>query len=337
MHNDPVGFRNFDERFTVAGDDYLECLFSGGRWTEGPVYVPSGKYLLFSDIPNDRIMRWDETDGSVGVFRSPAGYTNGHTLDRQGRLVSCEHGNRRVTRTELDGSVTVVADRWEGKRFNSPNDVVVAGDGAVWFTDPPYGITSDYEGHKAEPEIDGCHVYRVDPSGNVERVADDFQRPNGLAFSPDERVLYIADTRGGHIRRFDVDGGKLTGGEVFADSPGGNFDGLRVDVEGRVWAAAARRPLLRPRRVAPGDAADPAAVRVEPGLRRPEAQPAVHHGHRLGVFDHAEHQRVLAPVAITRPQCSLHCVTLGDLGESEGNAHTTRRDRRVGVRIILPQ
>jgi gluconolactonase len=245
MHNAPVSFRKHDERFTIAGDKYLECLFSGGRWTEGPVYVPSGKYLLFSDIPNDRIMRWDETDGSVSVFRSPAGYTNGHTLDRRGRLVSCEHGARRVSRTELDGSVTVVADRWQGKRLNSPNDVVVSRDGAVWFTDPPYGILSDYEGHKTEPEIDGCHVYRVGPGGNVERVADDFLRPNGLAFSPDERILYIADTHGGHIRRFDRDGGRLSGGEVFATvpagdggSPGGHFDGLRVDTLGRVWAAA---------------------------------------------------------------------------------------------------
>jgi gluconolactonase len=136
--------------------------------------------------------------------------------------------------------VTVIADRWQGKRFNSPNDVVVSSDGAVWFTDPPYGITSDYEGHRSDPEIDGCHVYRVDPaSGAVERVADDFQRPNGLAFSPDESVLYIADTHGGHIRRFDVDGGSLSGGEVFAETPGGNFDGMRVDIEGRVWAAAA--------------------------------------------------------------------------------------------------
>jgi len=236
MHNAPVGFRKHDDRFNVAGDDYLECLFSGGRWTEGPVYVPSGKYLLFSDIPNDRIMRWDETDGTVSVFRSPAGYTNGHTLDRQGRLVSCEHGARRVTRTELDGSITVVADRWEGQRFNSPNDVVVSSDGAIWFTDPPYGITSDYEGHRAEQEIDGCHVYRIDPSGAVERVADDFERPNGLAFSTDEKVLYIADTARGHIRSFNVDNGKLTGGEVFVE--GHHFDGLRVDTESRVWAAA---------------------------------------------------------------------------------------------------
>ncbi|GAA1679454.1 SMP-30/gluconolactonase/LRE family protein [Glycomyces endophyticus] len=235
-----VSFEAHDDRFAVAGDDYLECLYSGGRWTEGPVYVPHGKYLLFSDIPNDRMLRWDETDGSVSVFRSPAGHTNGHALDRQGRLVSCEHGARRVTRTELDGSVTVLADRWEGKRFNSPNDAVVDSGGAVWFTDPPYGITSDYEGHRAEPEIDGCHVYRIDPgTGAVARVADDFQRPNGLAFSPDERTLYIADTAGGHIRSFAVDGASLSGGGVFAESPGGNFDGLRTDVEGRVWAAAA--------------------------------------------------------------------------------------------------
>jgi gluconolactonase len=157
MSSAPIAFERLDERFTVAGDDYLECLFSGGRWTEGPVYVPSGRYLLFSDIPNDRLMRWDETDGSVSVFRSPSRYANGHTLDRQGRLISCEQGERRVTRTELDGSVTVLADRWQGKRFNSPNDVVVSSDGAVWFTDPPYGITSDYEGHQSEPEIDGCH------------------------------------------------------------------------------------------------------------------------------------------------------------------------------------
>jgi gluconolactonase len=239
MHNAPVGFRKLDERFAIKGDRYLECLHTGGRWLEGPVYVPSGKYLLFSDIPNDRILRWDETDGSVSVFRSPAGYTNGHTLDRQGRLVSCSHGERRVERTELDGSVTVIADRWNGKRFNSPNDVVVSSDGAVWFTDPVYGILSDYEGHQAEPEIDGCHVYRVDPgTGAVELVADDFERPNGLAFSPDESVLYIADTQGGHIRAFDVDGGRLSGGGEFCESPGGGLDGLRVDTQGRVWAAA---------------------------------------------------------------------------------------------------
>lgn len=239
---EPVVFDSYDERFPTAwGDDYFESIFSGGRWTEGPVYVPSGKYLLFSDIPNDRVLRWDETDGSVSVFQSPSGYTNGHTLDRQGRLISCEQGARRVTRAEPDGSVTVLADRWDGKRLNSPNDVVVARDGSIWFTDPPYGITSDYEGERAAAEIDGCHVYRVDPAtGAVTRVADDFERPNGLAFSPDESLLYIADTRRNHIRRFTVtDSGTLTGGEVFAEAPEGRFDGLRLDESGRVWAACA--------------------------------------------------------------------------------------------------
>jgi gluconolactonase len=231
---------NDDEHGPVLGDDYLERLYTGCRWTEGPVYVPHGKYLLFSDIPNNRMLRWDETDGSVSVWRSPSGYANGHTLDRQGRLVSCEQGGRRVIRTEWDGSITVLADRWQGKRLNSPNDVVVSRDGAVWFTDPPYGITTDYEGERAEQEIDGCHVYRIDPgSGVVTRVADDFVRPNGLAFNADESQLYIADTRRNHIRRFDVgDDGTLSGGDVFAQDPSGRFDGLRLDSFGRVWAAA---------------------------------------------------------------------------------------------------
>jgi gluconolactonase len=230
-----------DDRFrSVGGDDRLEKLADGFRWAEGPVYVPAGRYLLWSDIPNDRMLRWDELTGTVGPFRQPAGYANGHTLDGAGRLVSCEHGNRRVTRTEPDGSITVVADRYQGKRLNSPNDVVVGSDGSVWFTDPSYGIDSDYEGHRAESEIGGCHVYRVDPAGGECRiVADDFVRPNGLAFSLDEQRLYIADTRANHIRIFDVAGdGTLAGGEVFATCSAGVFDGLRLDDRGRVWAAA---------------------------------------------------------------------------------------------------
>ncbi|MEV0648833.1 SMP-30/gluconolactonase/LRE family protein [Phytomonospora sp. NPDC050363] len=236
----PVVYEQLDERFTaVRGDDYLERLWTGGRWTEGPAYVASGKYLLFSDIPNDRVMRWDETDGSVSVFATGAGYTNGRTIDRQGRVVTCEQGARRVTRVEHDGSTTILADRWNGKRLNSPNDAVVAADGAVWFTDPPYGITSDYEGERAEQEIDGCHVYRIDPgSGDVEAVATDFERPNGLAFSVDESLLYIADTRRRHIRVFDVDGARLSGGREFAAITVGNPDGVRVDTDGRVWVAA---------------------------------------------------------------------------------------------------
>jgi gluconolactonase len=242
-------FEVLDERFSrcFVGTARVEKLFEGCRWAEGPAYFAAGRYLVWSDIPNDRILRWDETTGATGVFRQPAGYTNGHTVDRQGRLVSCEHGGRRVSRTEHDGSITVVADRYDGKRLNSPNDVVVKSDGSVWFTDPAYGIDTDYEGHQAESEIGACHVYRVDPAtGAVEIVADDFVRPNGLAFSPEERRLYVSDTGASHrpdgprhIRVFEVaDDGALAGGEVFATCTAGFFDGLRCDTAGRVWTGA---------------------------------------------------------------------------------------------------
>jgi gluconolactonase len=202
--------------------------------------------VIWSDIPNDRMMRWDEASGATGVFRHPAGYTNGNTIDRQGRLLSCEHGGRRVSRTEHDGTITTIADRYNGKRLNSPNDVVVRSDDSIWFTDPAYGIDTDYEGHKAESEVGGCHVYRVDPNGDVKIVADDFVRPNGIAFSPDEKLLYVADTGASHvpngprhIRVFDVsDKGKLKGGKVFAECTAGFFDGLRLDEQGRIWVGA---------------------------------------------------------------------------------------------------
>lgn len=236
----PAEFQKLDDRFSgIRGDSQLERLWTGGRWLEGPVYSPAGRYLLWSDIPNNRILRWDETSYQVSVFREPAGNTNGHTLDEQGRLVSCEHGNRRVTRTEHDGSVTVLADGHNGGRLNSPNDVVVGVDGAVWFTDPAYGIDSDYEGHKGEIEVGGCHVYRIAPDGTLSVVADDFNRPNGLAFSNDGNTLYITDTEEATIRVFSVDGDKLHGGELFAECGNGAFDGIRVDSEGRIWGAAA--------------------------------------------------------------------------------------------------
>jgi gluconolactonase len=202
---------------------------------------------VFSDIPNNRMIRYDECDGHVSVFRHPSNNSNGNTTDREGRLVTCEHHARRVTRTEHDGRITILADRYMGKRFNSPNDVVVKSDGSVWFTDPSYGILIDYEGEKAESEIGRCNVYRIDPSGEVTIVADDFEKPNGLAFSRDESILYIADTgishkEGGpkHIRALKVsaDGKSLGASKIFADCTSGLFDGFRVDTDGRIWTSA---------------------------------------------------------------------------------------------------
>jgi gluconolactonase len=233
-----------DPRFIYQqGNAAIERIATGFRWAEGPVYVRDGGFLVFSDIPNNRMMRWLEEDGHLSVFRAPSNYANGNTRDREGRLITCEHDARRVTRTELDGRVTVLIDRFEGKKLNAPNDVVVAADGAVWFTDPGYGIDGPYEGHKAEAELPR-NVYRVDPAiGAASVVADDFIRPNGICFSPDERLLYIVDSgisHGGpaHIRVFDVDGERLRNGRVFAgDFAPGMTDGLRTDVDGNVWCS----------------------------------------------------------------------------------------------------
>ncbi len=232
-----------DPRFTYRqGNAAVERIATGFRWAEGPVYFRDGGYLLFSDIPNNRIMRWLEEDGHLSVFRAPSNYSNGNTRDRQGRLVTCEHDTRRVTRTEHDGSITVLLDRYDNKPLNAPNDVVVARDGAVWFTDPGYGIDGPYEGHKAQAELPR-NVYRVDAAtGTATVVANDFVRPNGLCFSPDESLLYIVDSgvsHGGpaHIRVFRVDGGKLHNGRVFADFKPGMTDGVRCDVDGNVWCS----------------------------------------------------------------------------------------------------
>ncbi len=254
MNHDPIegtGFETIDPRFVgcFAPHERIERLWRGGRWCEGPAWFAAHRALVWSDIPNNRMLRFDELNGTVGLFRQPSNNSNGNTVDRAGRLVTCEHLTRRVTRTEHNGEITVVADRWQGRRLNSPNDVVVHSDGGVWFTDPNYGILSDYEGQKADSEIGICGVYRTDPSsGAVEQVADDFVKPNGLAFSPDERVLYIADTGASHdpagprhIRRFDVgaDGRTLRNSRVFAECTAGLFDGFRVDRDGRVWTSAA--------------------------------------------------------------------------------------------------
>ncbi|TCL91237.1 gluconolactonase [Rhizobium sp. PP-WC-2G-219] len=227
----------------VLGNAPVKQLATGFDWVEGPVWFGDLNCLLFSDIPNDRILRWSP-DGGLSTFRAPSNFSNGQTRDRQGRLVTCEHGTRRVTRTEYDGTITVIADSFEGKRLNAPNDVIVASDGAIWFTDPIYGIFSDYEGHRGEQELP-CNVYRVDPSGTIRAMLTDFRSPNGLAFSPDERRLYVADTGlpdsddPRHIRVFDVaDDGRLSGGDVFHVISPGAADGIRLDSEGNVWSSA---------------------------------------------------------------------------------------------------
>ena len=240
-------FEILDRRFRMMllGNAWVEKLHGGMLWAEGPVYFADGDYVLWSDIPNDRILQWAEGMG-VRVFRQPSSNANGHTRDREGRLVSCEHGSRRVTRTEPDGRITVLADNYRGKRLNSPNDVVVRSDGSIWFTDPPYGILSDYEGCKTASELGACYVFRLDPrSGRLGIVAEDFDKPNGLAFSPDESILYIADTGLSHdpdgphhIRAFDVAGTKLRNGRVFAEISPGVADGFRIDTDGNVWTSA---------------------------------------------------------------------------------------------------
>jgi gluconolactonase len=240
-------FEVYHERFLylTLGNAWVERLYTGSLWAEGPVYFADGDYLVWSDIPNNRMLRW--AGGQVSVFRHFSNNSNGNTRDRQGRLVTCEHGMRRVTRTEPDGSITVLVDQFQGKKLNSPNDVVVRSDGTVWFTDPPYGILSDYEGHVAESEYGGCFVFRFDPgTGELEAIARDFNKPNGIAFSPDESKLYVVDTGASHsingehhIRKFTVDRNRnLSGGELFAEISPGLADGLRVDLHGNIWTSA---------------------------------------------------------------------------------------------------
>ena len=244
-------FEVFDERFNaiIAENSKLEKLYTGTIWAEGPCYFAEEGYLVWSDIPNNRMLKWSEADGAVTEFRKPSNYVNGNTRDLQGRLISCEHGGRRVSRTEADGTIVSVVDNYDGKRFNSPNDVVVKSDGTIWFTDPPYGILpGTKEGYASESKIGGCHVYRYDPTTDeVSIVADDFDKPNGIAFSPDEQRLYIADTGGSHtpngphhIRVFDVvDGRRLANGRLFADIEPGLADGFRFDVNSHLYTSSA--------------------------------------------------------------------------------------------------
>ena len=223
-------------RLPLAG---VERLATGMRWSEGPVWMGDARCLLWSDIPNNRIMRWDEETGAVSVFRRPSNNANGNTRDRQGRLVTCEHDARRVTRTEYDGTITVICDRYQGKRLNSPNDVVVKSDGSIWFTDPQFGIIGYYEGHLDTSELP-MNVYRVDgQTGAASVVADGIVGPNGLAFSPDEKKMYIVESRAVPRRLlvYDVvDGKTLVGGKEFISAgPDGTPDGFRLDLDGNLW------------------------------------------------------------------------------------------------------
>src|SRR5688500_6868183 len=215
----------------------VEKIASGMRWSEGPVWFGDGRFLLWSDIPNNRIMKWEEETGAVSVFRKPSNNSNGNTRDRQGRLITCEHDSRRVTRTEYDGTIMVIADSYNGKRLNSPNDAVCKSDGSIWFTDPPFGILGFYEGHVARPELP-TNVYRWDPkTKELRAVAEDVDRPNGLAFSPDEKILYVVEGSKKVIRAFDVveDGTKLANSRAAVNIEAGSPDGLRVDVDGNLW------------------------------------------------------------------------------------------------------
>ena len=234
--------RVLDSRFAPyrLGNAAVERLATGFRWVEGVVWFGDLRCLLFSDIPNDRMLRWSEETGQTSVFRSPAHHANGHTRDRQGRLVSCEHATRRVTRTEHDGRITVLLDHYQDRRLNAPNDVVVKSDGSVWFTDPGYGILGHYEGDRAPFELPPS-VYRLDlGTGEATSVITDMARPNGLCFSPDESRLYVVDSGAPrNILVFDVvDGRRVEKGRVFVDMRPGTSDGIRCDTDGNLWAAA---------------------------------------------------------------------------------------------------
>ena len=236
-------FEIFESNFKLMINDnsQLMILYSGAEWSEGPVFIKNRNMVVWSDIPNDRMLSWTPKAG-VEIFRSPSGYSNGNFLDLQGQLLTCEHGNRRISRTNKNGEVVTIVDNFNGKKLNSPNDLVVKSDGSIWFTDPPYGILSDKEGHKSDSELEGNFVFRYDPIvDKLTLISDDFDKPNGIAFSPDEKLLYIADSGNPkNIRVFNVseDGESINKGRVFAEISPGVPDGFRVDTDGNVFTSA---------------------------------------------------------------------------------------------------
>ena len=248
---DGTGFEILKEEFhsCLTGHGRIERLWTGARWVEGPVWFPAGRFLVFSDIPNNRMLRWDETNGHVSEFRNPSNFSNGNTRDLQARLITCQHLSRSVTRTEHSGEVTTLASHYDGKLLNSPNDVIVKRDGSIWFTDPDYGIMSDYEGRKSPSEQSFCNVFRIDQkTGNIDLITDQLVKPNGLCFNKSESKLYVSDTGGSHVKdgprniySFDLKGEKVTSEDpkLFAKCSNGLFDGFRIDSEDRIWTSAA--------------------------------------------------------------------------------------------------
>ncbi len=247
MISTPPHLEIHDDRFRALAHPMseLELIAEGFTWTEGPVWFGDHDCLLFSDIPSQRILRWSEAEG-LSIYRTASGFNNGNTRDREGRLIGCRHGYRDVVRTETDGRLTVLADSFEGKRLNSPNDVIVGSDGTIWFTDPTYGIISNFEGYKANPEQSSRNVYRLGTDGELSAVVTDFAQPNGLCFSPDETRLYVAESGSSHddtvpsvIRQFKVIGAGLRDAGVFATIDTGLPDGMRCDAQGNLWSSAA--------------------------------------------------------------------------------------------------
>jgi gluconolactonase len=230
-----------DFKALILPNVHVDLLYTGGRWLEGPVYVPAARHLLFSDIPNNRVLRYDEVAETVAVFESSSNFANGHTLDREGRVLTCEHLTRRVTRREHDGSLTVLADSFDGKRLNAPNDVISDSQGTVWFTDPTYGISTPYEGARAESETGTRNVYRRDADGSVEAVVTDLQQPNGLALSRDEKTLYVVDSgvQPARLMAYPLDAkNRPQAGRLFSECTNGMYDGLRLDSTGNIWTSA---------------------------------------------------------------------------------------------------